>query len=110
MYGCHLTTEHPTDYIHVPLSEAMPRLKQPYHDMLFYHPQLDWISEYARDKKWNWCEKRPDIIIGFVPNQNFYSLAQSIGIFLTLFATVEGHGAECPFPGMPSFSIRGFAI
>ncbi|KAF2165616.1 hypothetical protein M409DRAFT_67017 [Zasmidium cellare ATCC 36951] len=88
MYGCHLTTEHPTEYIHVPLSEDMPRLKQPYHDMLFYHPQLDWISEYARDKKWSWCETRPDIIIGF-----------SIGIFLTLFATVEGHGVECPFPG-----------
>lgn len=99
MYGCHLTANHPTDYIHVPLSEDQPRLKQPYHDMLFYHPQLDWISEYARDKQWNWCETRPDIIVGFVPNQNFYSLAQSIGIFLTLYSTVEGKGAECPFPG-----------
>lgn len=99
MYGCHLTVNHPTGYIHVPLSEDQPRLKQPYHDMLFYHPQLDWITEFAKDKKWNWCETRPDIIIGFIPNQNFYSLAQSIGIFLTLFATVEGKGAECPFPG-----------
>ncbi|KAK3710802.1 hypothetical protein LTR37_010026 [Vermiconidia calcicola] len=99
MYGCHLLENHPTDYIHVPLSEDQPRLKPPYHDMLFYHPQLDWIAEYAKDKQWSWCDTRPDVIIGFVPNQNFYSLATVLGIFLTLFATVEGKGAECPFPG-----------
>ncbi|KAK5169779.1 uncharacterized protein LTR77_005757 [Saxophila tyrrhenica] len=99
MYGCHLLENHPTDYIHVPLSEDQPRLKQPYHDRLFYHPQLDWIIEYAKDKKWSWCETRPDIIIGFVPNQNFYSLATVLGIFLSLYASVEGEGKECPFPG-----------
>lgn len=99
MYGCHLLEDRPKDYIHPPLAESMPRLKQPYHDMLFYHPQLDWIAEYAKNKKWNWCDTRPDIIIGFVPNQNFYSLAQSIGIFLALYAIVEGKGAEVPFPG-----------
>jgi len=99
MYGCHLLENHPTDYIHVPLSEDQPRLKPPYHDMLFYHPQLDWIAEYAAHKKWNWCDTRPDIIIGFVPNQNFYSLATVLGIFLALYAAVEGKGAECPFPG-----------
>lgn len=108
MYGCHLTVNHPTDYIHVPLSENMPRLKQPYHDMLFYHPQLDWLSDFAKDKKWNWCETRPDIIIGFVPNQNAYSLAQSLAVFLALFATIEGKGAVCPFPGdhIPPSSIN----
>lgn len=99
MYGCHLLDNHPTDYIHVPLSEDQPRLKDPYHDMLFYHPQLDWITEFAKDKKWNWCDTRPDIIIGFVPNQNFYSLGTVLGIYLALFATVEGRGADCPFPG-----------
>lgn len=99
MYGCHLLENHPTDYIHVPLSEDQPRLKQPYHDALFYHPQLNWITEYAKDKKWNWCDTRPDIIIGFVPNQNFYSLATVTGIYLSLYAAVEGDGAYCPFPG-----------
>jgi len=63
MYGCHLLENHPTDYIQVPLSEDQPRLKQPYHDMLFYHPQLDWIKAYAKDKKWNWCDTRPGIHI-----------------------------------------------
>ncbi|KAK0938563.1 hypothetical protein LTR29_009877 [Friedmanniomyces endolithicus] len=99
MYGCHLLDNHPTDYIHVPLSEDQPRLKQPYHDTLFYHPQLDWIAEYAKTKKWSWCDTRPDIIIGFVPNQNFYSLATVLGIFLALYASVEGKHAVCPFPG-----------
>ena len=99
MYGCHLLDNHPTDYIHVPLSEDQPRLKPPYHDMLFYHPQLDWIADYAKDKKWSWCDTRPDIIIGFVPNQNFYSLGTVIGIYLALYAAVEGKGAEVPFPG-----------
>ncbi|KAH8651832.1 hypothetical protein BGZ60DRAFT_436413 [Tricladium varicosporioides] len=99
MYGCHLLENHPTDYIHVPLKESLPRLRSPYAEMLFYHPQLDWITEYAKDKSWNWCDTRPDIIIGFVPNQNFYSLATSIGVFLSLYAEVEGKGAICPYPG-----------
>lgn len=99
MYGCHLLENHPTDYIHVPLSEDQPRLKQPHHDMLFYHPQIDWVTEFAKDKKWSWCDTRPDIIIGFVPNQNFYSLATVLGIYLSLYAAVEGKGVECPFPG-----------
>ena len=99
MYGCHLLENHPTDYINTPLAEDMPRLKPPYHDMLFYYPQLDWISEYAKDKKWSWCDTRPDIIVGFVPNQNFYSLGTVLGIYFTLFAAVEGKGAEVPFPG-----------
>ena len=99
MYGCHLLENHPTDYIHVPLSEAMPRLKQPYHDMLFYHPQLDWVTEYAKDKKWSWCDTRPDVIIGFCPNQNAYSLGNSLGIYLSLFAAIEGKDVDCPFPG-----------
>lgn len=99
MYGCHLLENHPSDYIPVPLSEDSPRLRPPYHDLLFYHPQLDWITEYAKDKSWNWCDTRPDIIIGFVPNQNFYSLGTVLGIHLALFREVEGEGTECPFPG-----------
>jgi hypothetical protein len=99
MYGCHLLENHPSDYMPVPLSEDLPRLKPPYHDLLFYHPQLDWIIEFAKGKSWNWCDTRPDIIIGFVPNQNFYSLGTVLGIYLALFREVQGHGAECPFPG-----------
>lgn len=60
---------------------------------------MDWVSEYAKDKKWSWCDTRPDIIIGFVPNQNFYSIGTVIGIYLALWKEVHGEGAECPFPG-----------
>lgn len=99
MYGCHLLDKRPANDMVPPLSESLPRLKPPFHDMLFYHPQLDWITEYGKDKRWNWFETRPDIIIGFVPNQNFYSLATVIGIYLSLWKEVEGAGAEAPFPG-----------
>jgi hypothetical protein len=85
--------------MHVPLAECSPRLKAPYYDMLFYHPQLDWLTTYAKNKPWSWIDTRPDIIIGFVPNQNFYSLGTVLGIFLSLYREVEGEGATCPFPG-----------
>ncbi|KAH7269019.1 uncharacterized protein BKA55DRAFT_498491 [Fusarium redolens] len=98
-YGCHLLENHPTDYIHVPYAESQPRLKDPYHDTVFYYPQIDWVSEYVKDKKWSWCETRPDLIVGFVPNQNFCSLATAMGIYLSLWSRVHGEGAECPFPG-----------
>jgi hypothetical protein len=97
--GCHLLENHPTDYLHVPHKESQPPLKDPYHDALFYHPQLDWLSSYAASKSWSWCDTRPDIIIGFVPNQNFYSLGTSMGVYLSLWRAVEGEGAEAPFPG-----------
>jgi hypothetical protein len=60
MYGCHLLENHPTGDIHVPLREDMPRLEQPYHDKLFYHPQMDWVKSFAADKKWNWIDTRPE--------------------------------------------------
>jgi len=99
MYGCHLLENHPMDYISVPLIESLPRLKSPYAEGLFYHPQLDFLTSYAKDKKWNWIDTRPDIIIGFVPNQNFYSLATSLAVFLSLWREIEGEGASCPYPG-----------
>ncbi|KAI9813065.1 MAG: hypothetical protein M1827_004285 [Pycnora praestabilis] len=96
IYGCHLLEE---SYLVPPLREDYPRLRQPYHDQLFYHPQLDWIASYCKGKKWTWCDTRPDIIIGFTPNSNFYGLANSLGVYLSLYAHLEGKGAECPFPG-----------
>jgi hypothetical protein len=99
MYGCHLLENHPTDYIRVPLSESSPRLKSPYLEGLFYIPQLEFLTSYAANKKWNWCDTRPDIIVGFVPNQNFYSLATSLGVFLSLWREINGEGSICPYPG-----------
>lgn len=99
MYECHLLDDRSSDYVSVPLLENLPRLKPPYHDLLSYHHQLDWIGFYANRKSWNWCETRPDIIVGLVPNQTFYSLATVLGIFLALYHQFSGTGAEMPFPG-----------
>ncbi|PGH26440.1 hypothetical protein AJ80_01938 [Polytolypa hystricis UAMH7299] len=99
MYGCHLLENRPKDIMHLPLAESLPRVPPPHHDLLFYHPQLDWLTSFAANKSWNWCDTRPDIIIGFVPNQNFYSLGSVLGIYLSLFRAVEGKNAKCPFPG-----------
>lgn len=82
-----------------PFSESAPRIPRPYADDLFYHAQIDFITEYAKDKKWSFIETRPDFIIGFVPNENYYSIATSVGFFLSLWKEVHGEGAECSFPG-----------
>jgi hypothetical protein len=50
-------------------------------------------------KQWSWCEVRPDNIIGFVPNNNAYCLAQTLALYLSLYRYVEGEGAKCTFPG-----------
>ena len=69
-------------------------------------------------KKWTWCEVRPDVVartyphphlnppidhrvlqVGYVPNNNTYCLAQALSIYLSLYASIAGPGAQCPFPG-----------
>jgi hypothetical protein len=98
-YGCHLLSQRSSIHMPLPLSESHPRLPSPHAEQLFYHAQLDFLSSYAKGRSWNWCETRPDIIVGFVPNRGFYSLATSLGIFLALWKEVNGKGARCPFPG-----------
>ncbi|KAB5560328.1 hypothetical protein GE09DRAFT_961497 [Coniochaeta sp. 2T2.1] len=96
MYGF---LEQEGHYFPVPLSEALPRLKPPYSDQLFYHAQLDWLGDYSRGKGWSWSETRPDIVVGFAPNHSAYSLAASLGIYLSLWRAVDGEGSLVPFPG-----------
>lgn len=96
MYGFLLQEDH---YMPVPLSESLPRLKAPYSDQLFYHAQLDWLSAYSKGKTWTWNETRPDIVVGFAPNHSAYSLAASLGIYLSLWLELNGKGSEVPFPG-----------
>ncbi|KIW86632.1 uncharacterized protein Z519_12757 [Cladophialophora bantiana CBS 173.52] len=96
MYGFLLQEDH---YFPVPLKESLPRLKPPYSDQLFYHAQLDWLSEYSKGKSWTWCETRPDIIVGFAPNHSAYSLAASLGIYFSLWKEINGSGSVVPFPG-----------
>ncbi|KAH6867406.1 hypothetical protein B0T10DRAFT_569446 [Thelonectria olida] len=97
-YGCHLLHDRPA-IMKPPLSESLPRLPAPYDAGIFYNQKLDWLAEYSAIRKWGWAETRPDIIIGFVPNQNFFSLATVLGIYLSLRRELDGEGAQCPFPG-----------
>lgn len=50
-------------------------------------------------KPWTFCEIRPDAIVGFVPQNNAMNIAQALGLFLSLWKSVEGEGSEVRFPG-----------
>ena len=66
---------------------------------MFYNALIAQLKMLSAGKSWTWCEIIPDNIIGFVPNNNIYCLAQTLAIYLSLYATIEGQGAECVFPG-----------
>ncbi|KAK5128223.1 hypothetical protein LTR85_002890 [Meristemomyces frigidus] len=97
-YGVHCLANFPfADKL--PLSEGLPRIPEPYQSQNFYYYQTDWLQSQANSKQWTWCEVRPDVVIGFVPNNNTYCLAQTLATYLACFREVEGEGAECAFPG-----------
>jgi hypothetical protein len=66
---------------------------------MFYYNQIDLLATKSKGKRWSFCDIRPDIVVGYVPNNNFYCLPQVLAIYLSLFANVEGKGATVPFPG-----------
>lgn len=57
------------------------------------------MKQASQGKAWNFCEVRPDAIVGFVPNNNAMNIAQGVGLFLTLFRELNGKEAKVPFPG-----------
>ncbi|TKA73904.1 hypothetical protein B0A49_05021 [Cryomyces minteri] len=82
-----------------PLKESSPRIPQPHASNIFYYAQYDLMTQAAQGKNWTFCEIRPDAIIGFVPQGNAMNMAQGLGLFLSLYAAVEGRGATVAFPG-----------
>jgi len=66
---------------------------------MFYYNQVDYLASSCKGKVWKYAEVIPDMIVGFVPNNNIYCLAQTLATYLSLYAAVEGKGAECAFPG-----------
>ncbi|PPJ53255.1 hypothetical protein CBER1_11841 [Cercospora berteroae] len=97
-YGVHLIDEFPFRH-QVPLTEELPSIPEPHRSKLFYCAQTDWLAEYSRSKAWTYCELRPDVVVGFVPNGNAYCLAQLLARFLCLYREINGKGAICPLPG-----------
>lgn len=97
-YGFHLLDKFPfRDQL--PLKETLPRIPEPYASELFYYWQVDRLRSLCRGKSWTYCEVRPDMVVGFVPNNNAHCLAQVLAVYLSLYAHVSGPGAEVPFPG-----------
>lgn len=97
-YGVHLLDKFPFAGT-LPLSEDLPRIPEPFASQNFYYNQTDWLKATSKGKYWTWCEIRPDVVIGFVPNNNVYCLAQTLATYLACYRDVEGDGAECAFPG-----------
>ncbi|KAF2841029.1 hypothetical protein M501DRAFT_951735 [Patellaria atrata CBS 101060] len=97
-YGVHLLDKFPFSN-DLPCKESLPRIPEPYASEMFYYNQVDLLASLSKGKSWTWAEVRPDMIVGFVPNNNIYCLAQALALYLTLYASIEGKGAECPFPG-----------
>ncbi|KAK4945647.1 hypothetical protein LTR10_015266 [Elasticomyces elasticus] len=98
IYGVHMLDQFPFADV-LPIKEDAPPLPKPWINELFYYDQINCLKDMSRGKQWTWCEVRPDNIIGFVPNNNAYCLAQTLALYLSLFRYVEGAGASCPFPG-----------
>lgn len=97
-YGVHLIENFPFK-TELPLKESLPRIPEPYASEMFYYNQLDTLTTLARGKDWTWCEVIPDVIVGFVPNNNIYCLPQHLAIYLSLYRYINGAGAEVQFPG-----------
>lgn len=97
-YGFHLLGQFPFGD-QLPLKESLPRIPEPHASELFYYWQVDRLKKISQGKKWTYCEIRPDMVVGFVPNNNAHCLAQTLAIYLSLFAYVNGKGSNVPFPG-----------
>jgi len=97
-YGVHLLDKFPFPN-DLPLKESLPRIPEPYASQLFYFAQCDELRSLSKGKGWTWCDVIPDMIVGFVPQNNVYSLAQWLGLYLSLRREMYGEGSEVPFPG-----------
>ncbi|KPM37413.1 hypothetical protein AK830_g9147 [Neonectria ditissima] len=97
-YGVHLIDEFPFRS-NLPLKESLPRIPEPHASQMFYYSQCDELAALSKGKKWTWCDVIPDMIVGFVPNNNIYCLAQALALYLSLYAEINGKNSEVQFPG-----------
>ncbi|KAK0385088.1 hypothetical protein NLU13_7566 [Sarocladium strictum] len=97
-YGVHLLDQFPFK-ADLPLRETLPRIPEPHASQMFYYSQCDELASLSAGKAWTWCDVIPDVIVGFVPNNNIYCLAQMLALYLSLYAEINGEGAEVAFPG-----------
>ncbi|KAL4919161.1 hypothetical protein BDW62DRAFT_46140 [Aspergillus aurantiobrunneus] len=104
-YGVHLLEKFPFGD-RLPLNESLPPIPEPFASQLFYYPQIELLQRLSAGKAWSFCEVMPDVVVGFVPNNNAYCLAQWLALYLSLYREINGPGAEVVFPG----NARSWAI
>lgn len=97
-YGVHLIEKFPFT---PPLAETLPRIPEPYASEMFYYNQIDMLTSMAKGKDWTWCEVRPDVVVGFVPNNNVYCLAQAL---VSITSASPRH-----HPGIPSAPLQSLS-
>ncbi|PYH87452.1 hypothetical protein BO71DRAFT_404648 [Aspergillus ellipticus CBS 707.79] len=97
-YGVYLLDKFPFRG-QTPLREDLPRVPAEYAKDLFYYHQVDLLHDLSANKTWSWCEVRPDVIVGVAPFGNANCMAQTMGIYLSLYRTLCGPNARVPFPG-----------
>lgn len=68
----------------------------------WYSAFSNLLSTQSASRAWTWCEVRPDAIIRFTPNGSTFSLAAHWATYLSLYAHIEGPGANVPFPSTAS--------
>ncbi len=69
---------------------------------MWYSAFSNLLSTQSASRAWTWCEVQPDAIIGFTPNGSTFSLAAHWATYLSLYAHIEGPGANVPFAGTAS--------
>ena len=72
-YGSHLGP------FKTPARESDPRHMPPD----YYFDQIDWLTSFQRDKRWDWVELRPQTLCGFAPGTPM-SLAPAIAVFAAI--------------------------
>jgi nucleoside-diphosphate-sugar epimerase len=86
-YGSHLGR------FKTPARESDPRHLPPN----YYFDQIDWLTEFQRNKSWDWVELRPQTLCGFAPGTPM-SLAPAIAVYAAISKEL---GLPLRFPGKP---------
>jgi hypothetical protein len=86
-------------YPPVPVKESASPISQPFADGVFYYDQRVMLENATKNANWSFIETRPDVIIGFTPQNNFLGVGMSLGLYLSLYRHVHGEGSRLPFPG-----------
>ncbi|KAB8221121.1 hypothetical protein BDV33DRAFT_171070 [Aspergillus novoparasiticus] len=76
-YGVHLLDIFPFKD-NFPLNETHPEISVPYRSQLFYTHQHNLLRGLTDGKNWTYCDVRPAISIGVIPNNSAHNLAQGV--------------------------------